>query len=175
MLAGAHFAKQAQVLLDWPVAIRRILAGFGQGAAGLAYQIGGLPIDVGVAGADQMFGEAEHLGEVVRGVIKIFFGAVRAGVSPVKAEPAHTVQNAIDKLLVLFHWIGVVEAHVATAAKVARQAEVQADAFGVADVQKAVGLRRKAGANARVRVDRRCQAALTSGGRRRCRAQDRRR
>ena len=55
--------------------------------------------------------------------------------------------------LVFFFRIGVVEAQVADAAEVARQPEVHADALGVADVQVAVGLRRKARADAgRVRV-----------------------
>jgi hypothetical protein len=43
--------------------------------------------------------------------------------------------------------VGVVKAHVADAAVVARQAEVQADALGVAHVQVAVGLGREAGAD----------------------------
>jgi hypothetical protein len=48
-----------------------------------------------------------------------------------------------------FSGIGVVEAQVADAAVVARQAEVQADALGVAHVQVAVRLGREAQAHAR--------------------------
>jgi cardiolipin synthase len=59
----------------------------------------------------------------------------------------HRVLDAVDVLLLLFLGIGVVEAHVAHAAVVARQAEVQADALGVAHVQVAVGLGREAGAD----------------------------
>jgi hypothetical protein len=43
--------------------------------------------------------------------------------------------------------VGVVEAHVARAAVVAGEAEVQADRFRVAEVQVAVRFRREAGAD----------------------------
>ena len=66
---------------------------------------------------------------------------------PVEADPAHGVEDAVDELLVFLDRVGVVEPHVAAPAEVAREAEVQADALGVADVQVAVGLRRKAGAD----------------------------
>jgi hypothetical protein len=46
-------------------------------------------------------------------------------------------------LLFFLLGVGVVKAHVADAAVVARQAEVQADALGVAHVQVAVGFGRK--------------------------------
>ena len=42
------------------------------------------------------------------------------------------------------HGIGVVEAQIGLAAELRGQAEIEADGFGVADVQIAVGLRRKA-------------------------------
>ena len=44
--------------------------------------------------------------------------------------------------------VGVVEAQVALAAELVGEAEVQADGLGVADVQVAVGLGRKAGVDA---------------------------
>ena len=46
--------------------------------------------------------------------------------------------------------IRVVHAQIADAAELARDAEVQADAFGVADVQVAVRFRRKARVNLRI-------------------------
>jgi hypothetical protein len=76
-------------------------------------------------------------------VVQVVLAAAR----PVEAEPAHRVEDRFDVLLVLLDRVGVVEAHVAAPAEVARQAEVQADALGVADVQVAVGLRREAGAD----------------------------
>jgi phosphohistidine phosphatase SixA len=53
--------------------------------------------------------------------------------APVEAEPAHRVDDGVDVLLLFLLRIGVVEAQVAAAAVVARQAEVQADRLGVAE------------------------------------------
>jgi hypothetical protein len=72
--------------------------------------------------------------------------AVEAGF-PVEAEPLHRVEDGVHVLGVFLLGVGVVKAHVADAAVVARQAEVQADALGVAHVQVAVGLGREAGAD----------------------------
>jgi hypothetical protein len=63
--ACTHLAEQAQVFLDRPVAVRRVAAGRGQRAARLAHLLGGLLVDVGVAGGDQVLGEAVHVLEVI--------------------------------------------------------------------------------------------------------------
>ena len=80
-----------------------------------------------------------------------------------------TTSDAVDVLLLFLRRVGVVEAQVADAAIIARQAEVQADRLSVADVQVAVGLGREAGADAG-RVMRRggvmCRIAGRSGQRR---------
>ena len=65
-------------------------------------------------------------------------------VLPAEAEPAHAVDDGVDVFLLFLLRVGVVEAQVAAAVVIARQAEVQADRFGVADVQIAVRLRREA-------------------------------
>jgi len=106
-----------------------------------------------------VLGEAVHVLEVVRGVVQV----VLAAAGPVEAEPAHRVEDAVDELLVFLDRVGVVEAHVAAPAEVARQAEVQTNALGVADVQIAVRLRRKAGANLR-RVGRRVLVDVVDAG-----------
>ena len=103
-------------------------------------------VDVGVAGFDQVFGGAVHEVEVVAGLVEVGFFAV-GRVVPVKAQPLHGVHDAVDVFGVFLFGVGVVKAQVAHAAVVARQAEVQADALGVADVQVAVGLGRKARAD----------------------------
>ena len=159
VLAGAHLAEQAQRFLDRPVAERGIGAGLGQRAARLARLVGGLLVDVRVAGLDQVLGKAIHVLEVVARVVEVAFLAVL----PVEADPAHGVEDAVDELLVFLDRVGVVEAHVAAPAEVARQAEVQADALGVADVQVAVGLRRKAGADLG-RVGRRLGVQVVDAG-----------
>jgi len=65
----------------------------------------------------------------------------------------HGVYDRVDVFLFFLFRVGVVEAQVAAAAVIARQAEVQADRFGVAEVQVAVGLRRETCADAR-RIER---------------------
>ena len=124
-----------------------LVPALGQRAARLARLVGALLVDVRVAGLDQVLGKAIHVLEVIARVVQVRFGSLRAAMLPVEADPAHGVEDAVDELLVFLDRVGVVEAHVAAPAEVARQPEVQADALGVADVQVAVGLRRKAGAD----------------------------
>jgi hypothetical protein len=108
-----------------------------------------LLVDIGVAGLDQGFGRAVHEVEVVAGEVG---AAAAAGLRVVgrrgPAQPVHHLADGVDVFLLFLLGVGVVEAQVAHAAVVLRQAEVQPDALGVADVQVAVGLGRKAGADA---------------------------
>ena len=69
---------------------------------------------------------------------------------PAADEPVHVLGDGIHVFDVFLGRVGVVHAQVADAAEFAGDAEVQADAFGVADVQVAVRFRRKAGVNARI-------------------------
>jgi hypothetical protein len=78
--------------------------------------------------------------EVVRGVEEAVF--------PIVAQPADVGHDGLDVLDLLFDGVGVVEAQVALAAEVGRDAKVYGDGFGVADVQIAVRLRREAGVDA---------------------------
>ena len=96
-----------------------------------------------MAGFDQVFGRAVHEAEVVAGLVQVAFAAV----VPAKAQPLHRVLDAVDVFGVFFFGVGVVKAQVAHATVVARQAKVDADAFGVANVQVAIGLGREAGAD----------------------------
>ena len=64
--------------------------------------------------------------------------------APVIAEPAHIGADRLDILDLLLDRIGVVEAQVAAPAELRRHAEIEADRLGVADVEIAVGLGRKA-------------------------------
>ncbi len=64
--------------------------------------------------------------------------------APVIAEPAHVRLDRVDIFLLFLDRIGVVEAQVTAAAEFLRDAEIQADRLGVADMQIAVRLGRKA-------------------------------
>ena len=135
-LARAHPPKQIEVLLDRAVAIRAVAARLGQRAAILADLVGRQAVDVGLAVANQLLGVLVHLLEVIRGV--------EHPLAPVESEPAHVLLNRVHVLDVFLRRVGVVEAQVAEPAEFLGDAEVQADRLGVADVQIAVRLRRKA-------------------------------
>ena len=128
--------KQVEVLLHRPLPERAVPAGLRQRAAIAAHLVLALVVDIGLARADQVLGPAVELLEIVGRVIEVL--------APVEAQPAHVALDGVDVFLLLLGRVGVVEAQVAAAAELLRHAEVEADRLGVADVQVAVGLRRKA-------------------------------
>ena len=135
-LAGAHAAQQIEALVRRAVAVGAVAAGLGQRAAMLADLLGREVVDIGVARADQVLGPVVELLEIVGGEVRLL--------APVEAEPAHVALDRNDELVLLLGRVGVVEAQVAAAAEFLRDAEVQADRLGMADVQIAVRLRREA-------------------------------
>ena len=135
-LPGAHALEQVQVLRDRALAVGAVVAAFGQRAAVLPHLLGRQVADIGLAGADQVQGEFVQLLEIIRGVIE--------ALGPVETQPAHVVLDGVDVFHVLLARVGVVEAQVAQPLVLGGQAEVEADGLGVADVQVAVGLGRKA-------------------------------
>jgi hypothetical protein len=92
--------------------------------------------NVGLAGFDELDGPLIQLIEII--------GGVEAPVLPIETEPVDVVDDGIDVLGLFLAGIGVVEPQVGLAAELRRQSEVQADGFGVADMEVAVGLGRKA-------------------------------
>ena len=117
--------------------------GFAKIATVGAHVVGGLFINVGVARGDEVFSRAVHEVEVVAGLVRF----VIPRLAPVKTQPFDGVDDGVDVFHLLFFRVGVVKPQVAHATVVARQAEVEADALGVADVQVAIGLGREAGAD----------------------------
>ena len=65
--------------------------------------------------------------------------------APIEAKPAHVALDGVDIFLFFLGRVGVVETQIAVAAEFLGDAEIQADRFGMADMQIAVRLRRKAG------------------------------
>ncbi len=108
----------------------------------LADLVGREVIDVRLARFDQRDGPLVQLLEVVRGEEQVL--------APVVAEPAHVGLDGVDVLLLFLLGVRVVEAQVAAAAELLGNAEVEADRLGVADVQVAVRLGRKASHDHRV-------------------------
>jgi len=133
--AGAHAPKQIEIFVHRTLAKRAVGAGLGQRAAGGAHLFVALIVDIGIAGADQVFGPVVELREIVRRMIEIL--------APIEAQPAHVALDRVDKFLVFLGRIGVVIAQVAVPAEFVGDAKIEADRFGVADVKVAVRLRRK--------------------------------
>ena len=92
--------------------------------------------DVGLAGFDQLNGPIVELVEII--------GGVEEPVVPIAAQPADVFDDGVDVLGFFLGRIGVVEAQIAFAAELRGESEIQVDGFGMADVQIAVRLRRKA-------------------------------
>ena len=65
--------------------------------------------------------------------------------APIEAEPAHVALDGVDIFLLFLGRIGVVETQMTAAAEFLGDAEIQADRLGVADMEIAVRLGRKAG------------------------------
>ena len=98
--------------------------------------LGGQVADISLARLYQLDGPVVQLRKIV--------GCVTLAPRPFEAEPLDIALDCVDVFLIFFRRVGVVETKIALAAKRFRQTEVQADRFGMTDVQITVGLRRKA-------------------------------
>ena len=64
---------------------------------------------------------------------------------PAESQPTDIVLDGIDEFLAFLERIGVIEAEIAMTPVFFRQSEIQADRLGVADMEVAIGFRRKTG------------------------------
>jgi hypothetical protein len=117
-LARAHAAEQRQVLVDAAVAVRALDARLAVPAALHGDGVAVLVVDVGEAGDDEVLGPQVQLFEVVAGVEHL---------GGLEAQPSDVVDDRVDVLGVFGDGVGVVEAQLADAAELARDAEVDAD------------------------------------------------
>ena len=131
----AHPREQIEVLVDRAVAVRAVRARLGQRAAVGANLVGREAVDVRLALLDQLDRELVEPLEVVRREQQRV---------PREPEPRDVFLDRVDVLDILLGRVGVVEAQVAGAAGLFGDAEVEADRLGVADVEVAVRLGRKA-------------------------------
>ena len=83
-----------------------------------------------------MHGPFVKLLEIIRSVVE--------PIRPVKAQPVHVFHDRFDIFDVFLGWVGIIEAQVAQAPVLGGQAEIETNRFGMANVQIAVRLRRKA-------------------------------
>ena len=135
--SGPHAAEEVEVFFHAAVAPGAFAPRFGQGAAVPADFLGRKVVHIGLA----------HLDELLGILVKAFkiVGGVKFPVLPVAAQPAHVLADGVHVFRVFLGGIGVVKAQVALAVKFFGHAKVEADGFGVPQVQVAVGLRGKAG------------------------------
>src|SRR5450759_4031430 len=135
-LAAAHPPEKVHSLGNLAVAPRAVAARLRKRAAIRAHVVGREVADVGLARADQRLAEVIELPEIIR--------RVEEPVLPVEPEPVDVLLDRIHVLNVLLERVRVVKSEVALSAVLARDAEVQADRLGVADVEVAVRLGGKA-------------------------------
>ena len=138
--SGPHPREQVEIFVDRPVAERAVPAGLGQRAARQPDVLLRLVIDIGLARANEVLRPGIELLEIIRRIVKVS--------APIEAKPADVALDRIDVLLLLPCRIGVVKAEMATSAEFLGNAEIQADRFGVPQMQIAVRLRREPGDDA---------------------------
>ena len=130
-----HPRKQVKIFFDAAIAIRAVLARRSQRAAILPGLLGRQVAHIRLALLDQLNRPLIHLLEIIR--------CEKQTVVPVPPQPADIIHDRIDVFLLFLGRIGIVKPQIAVAAEFCRDAEIQADALGVADVQVAVRLRRE--------------------------------
>ena len=133
-LALGHAAEQVEIFLDRTVAVWAVFAGLGQGAAVFAYFVGRQVADIRLALLDELYRALIEEVKIARGIIYLV---------PLVAEPLDILFNGVDVFDILLGGVGVVETEVANAAVLLGNAEIDANSLCVADMQIAVGLRRK--------------------------------
>ena len=130
-LTGPHPLEKIPALRRGTIPVGTFPPGFGEGAAGPPDFLPVEFADVGTPLIDQGERPLEELLEVIGG---------EALPVPLEPEPADVRADRLDELVALALRIGVVEAQVAAPAELGGDPEVQADRFGVPEVEVAVGL-----------------------------------
>ena len=136
-VTGLHFAEELEVFLDAAPTEGAVDAGAFDGAAVGTDGFAVLVVDVGQALFDQQLGPGVHLLEIIRGVTHLQL--LTAG------EPFDVADDGIHVFDVFLTGVGVVKTQAANAVEFVGDAEVEADGFGVANVQVAVGFGRETG------------------------------
>ena len=131
-LPRLHAGEEVEVLLYRTVPVRAVDARLRDRPAAPPDLLVALAVHVRLPVPDQADRQGVQLFVIIRGEEELLF--------PVEPEPAHVAPDRFDVFHVLGFGVRVVEPHVAVAAELHGDAEVDADRFGVADVQEAVRL-----------------------------------
>ena len=132
---GTHFFKQRQVLFHAAIAERAVFTRCGQRTAVLTDLICRQFVYIRQTFVDELYRVGIQLIKIVRGVADI--------ARPVEAQPLHVIFDGLNVFDVFFYWVGVIETQVALPLVILCDTKVQADRFGVTNVQVAIRLRRE--------------------------------
>ena len=135
-LAAVHFVEQFQIFFDRAVTIGAVCARLCRRPFLGSDLFGGLLVDVCFSFLDQLDCEIPELLEVVGSVIYII---------PVVTQPFDIFFDGVHIFQIFFYRIGIVEAQVANTSIFLCNAEIQADGFGMSDMQVSVGFGWKTG------------------------------
>ena len=167
-LALPHALEQIEVLLHGAFAPWARLAGPLGHTPVLRHLFRVQVAHVGLAPADEFHREGEHLLKIIRGEERLERSArglrgqhrgpadiaghlaAQAVVGPTANEPIDIGLDGLDVLDLFLGGIGVIHPQVAASVRLPGDAEIEANGFRMADVQVAIGLRRKAGDAERV-------------------------
>ena len=133
-LSGTHAPEQIQILFHRAVTVggdRRVMQVTAIFLKLLRRQLA----DISQPLTDQIFGKLVGLLKVVR--------AIEEPVIPVKAQPVNIFFDGVYIFRILFCGVGIVHTEVADAAEAQGASKVNAQGLAVANVQVAVGFRRK--------------------------------
>ena len=134
--AAVHLVEQLQVFFDRAVTIGAVCARLCRRPFLGSDLFGRLLVDVCFSFLDQLDGEVPELLEVVGCVVNII---------PVVTQPFDVFFDGVHIFQVFFYRVGIVEAQVANAPIFLGNAEIQADSFGMPDMQVSVGFGWKTG------------------------------
>ena len=142
--SGFHPRKQVEALGNRTIPV---LAWFPRSIRSTAHEVHFLRrviADVGFAFFDKLHGKFVKLVEITGSIKRLAILKTNSVIGPAINQPPDIRDDRIHILDFFFRGIGVVHPQITNAAELAGDTEVEADGFGVADVQIAVWLRWKA-------------------------------
>ena len=140
--AIAHFTEEGKIFCRAAVTERAIFSSLAKVTAIGMNVFSTLTVNIRLPILNQNFCKLVQAIKVITGVIQM--------ITPAKAQPFHRIQNTVGILNIFLNRIGVIQTHIAASAArqcvvVSRQAKVQANTFGMTDMQVAIWLWWKAG------------------------------
>ncbi len=137
VLAIPHVAEHLQTLFHRAVPVGAVSARLFQASAVLSHFVGCQGAHIGLVTGNQFLGKFIESIKVIRGITNV--------PGPLVAKPLHILFDGVDVFLVFLFRVGVVKPQVAVAGKGLGDAKIQADRFGMTNMQVTVGLRRESG------------------------------